>query len=137
MFQAPPLSLFSRCAPALKLRPAIDWNTRTGNPARTVRCHKSDYVGDVFGFADSLQCLHSERELATRFCLRKIRHIRVNYSWCDSIDAYAARSENGGPILNQSLNCSFSRGVSEKRRIFQIGLARHRTGLGGRDSDDV
>src|SRR5713101_3599290 len=67
----------------------------------------------------------------------KFRHIRVNYSWCDSIYAYAARPENGGPILDQSLNCSLGRGVSENRRIFQTGLAHYRTGYNGRDHNDV
>src|SRR5947209_13712104 len=107
----------------LKLRTTIDRDAGTSDPARTVGRYKSDYVGDVLGFADSLQCLHSQCDLATRFCLRKIRHVRVDYFWCNGIYAYAARPENGGPVLNQSLNCSLSRGVGKDRRVFQTGLA--------------
>src|SRR6266850_1367661 len=99
---------------SVKLQTTINGDTGTSDPARTIGRYKSDYVGDVFRLAYSLQCLHSQRDLATRFCLRKIRHLRVDDSWCDSIYAYAARPENGGPVFNQSLNCSFCRGVSKK-----------------------
>src|SRR5258705_9940094 len=125
----------SRCQ--LKLRTTIDGNTGTSDPARTIRRYKSDYVGDVFRLAYSLQCLHSQRDLSTRFCLRKIRHIRVDDSWCDSIYAYAARPENGGPVFNQSLNCSFGRGIGKDRRVIQIGLPSHGAGPDRRDHNDV
>jgi hypothetical protein len=45
--------------------------------------------------------------------------------------------ENGGPVLNQRLKCSFGRGVSKDRRVFQAGLAHYRAGYGGRDNNDV
>src|ERR1700687_1885195 len=86
----------SRCE--LKLRTAIDRNTGTCDPARCIGRHKSDYVGDVVGFAESLQRLHPQRDLASRFCLREIGHIRVDYSWCDSVYAYAVRPENSCPV---------------------------------------
>src|SRR5258708_21714442 len=40
------------------------------DPARPIGRHKSDYVGDVLGFAESLQCLHSQRDLASRLVRR-------------------------------------------------------------------
>jgi short chain dehydrogenase len=121
----------------LQLRAAIDWNARTCDPARSIGRRKSDYVGDVFRFADPLQCLHPQRDLAARFCLRKIRHICVDYSWCDSIYAYATWPENGGPVFDQSLNCSFGRGISKNGRVFQTGLAHHGTSYSGRNKNDV
>src|SRR5712692_2511344 len=108
--------------PALEFRSTVDRDTGSRDPSRPIGRQKSNYVGDILGLADSLQCLHSQGDLASRFCLRKIRHIRVDYAWCDSVYAYAARPENGGPVLDQSLKCSLGRGVSQNRRVFQTGL---------------
>src|SRR5260370_40924618 len=99
----------SRCQ--LKLRTAIDGNTGSCNPSRTIGCHKSDYVGNILGFAESLQRLHSQCDFATRFGLREIRHIGVDDAGSNSVYAYAARPKKSGPVLDQSLKRSFSRGV--------------------------
>src|SRR5260370_14256333 len=73
----------SRCQ--LKLGTAIDGNTGSCNPTRTIGCHKSDYVGNILGFAEPLEGLHSQCDLAPRFCLSEIRHIRVDYPGRDSV----------------------------------------------------
>ena len=86
-----------------------DGNTGSRDPSRTIGRHKSDYVGNILRFAfESLQCLHSQRDLATRFGLREIRHIRVDFdSWCDSVYTDAARpGEDCGPILDQSFQAA-------------------------------
>ena len=40
---------------------------------KTSKRQKRDYLGDVFGFANSVQCLHPQRDRATCFGLHKIR----------------------------------------------------------------
>jgi hypothetical protein len=91
----------------------LDFGFEEVSPARRIGRYKSDYVGNILGFTDSLQRLHSQRDLASRFCLREIRHIRVDDSWSDSVYAYATRPENGGPVLDQSLKCPFGRGIGK------------------------
>ena len=86
-----------------KLRTAIDGNTGTRDPARPIGRHERDYIGNIFRFADTLQCLHPKRDLATCFSLREIRHIRVDHTGRDSIYANALRPKNGGPVFDQSL----------------------------------
>src|SRR6201984_1384590 len=124
------IHLCSSCC-QLQLRAAIDWNARACDPACLVRSQERDYVSNILGLADTLQCLHSQRGLTARFSLRETRHICVDYAWRNSVNAYAARPENGLPVLDQRLKCSFGRAVSKKGRIFQTGLARHRTGSKG------
>src|SRR5271168_4134760 len=100
----------SRCQ--LELRTAIDGDTGTRDPTRRIRGHKSDYVGNILGFTEPLQRLHSQRDLASRFCLREVRHIGVDDTGSDGVHAYTARSEYGGPVLDQSVKCAFGRGIS-------------------------
>src|SRR3984957_3616738 len=95
----------------LELRSAVHRNTDSGNPSCAVGRDICDDVGNILGLADALQCLHAQRDLASRFCLRKIRHIRVDDTGCDGINAYGARAKDGGPVFDQRLNRSFGRGV--------------------------
>ena len=64
------------------------------DPARAVR-RENATVGDVFGLANSPQCLQSQGDLATCFRLRKIRHLRIDYFGCDHVYADA-----GGPRID-------------------------------------
>src|SRR5712672_854426 len=87
----------------LKLRTAIDGDTGACDPARPIGGDKSDYVGDVFGFADSLKRLHPQSGLATRFSLSEVRHIRADHTGRDRIYADTLGPQNGSPVLDQSL----------------------------------
>src|ERR1700759_766679 len=91
---------------ALELRAAIDGNGGTGDPPCTVGRDKSDDIGDILRLADALQRLHAQRDLASRFGLREVRHIRVDDAGCDGVDAYAARPQDGGPVFHQRLDRS-------------------------------
>ena len=64
----------------LQLRSAVDWNIGSRDPACPIGRQESNHVGNVLGLADSLQRLHSQRDLTSCFCLCKIRHIRVDYA---------------------------------------------------------
>src|SRR5271156_2806537 len=95
------ICIFRSHVARLKLRTAIDGNTGARDPARRIGRHKSDYVGNILGLAESLQCLHAQRDLASRFCFREIRHIRVDDAWSDGVYSNAARPENGSPVLRR------------------------------------
>ena len=62
----------------------------------------------------------------------KIRHIRVDYAGCDRVYAYAARTENSRPVLDQSLKCAFSGGVSKDRKGFPVPAYPPPFGLRGK-----
>ena len=86
---------------------AVDWDAGSGDPACFVGGEEGYYVGDVFGFAEALDGLHSESEFAACFCLGEVRYVGVDYAGCDGVDAYAARAEDGGPVFDQGFECSF------------------------------
>jgi len=74
---------------------------------------RHNYVGDIIGFAASLERLHVESEMPTCFRLGEIRHIGLNYARCNGIHADTVYSQQGGPVLHQglegTLGCAISR----------------------------
>ena len=94
----------------LKLRTAVDWNACTCDPARSIGCQKSDYVRDVFGLADSLKRLHAERDAAACLGFREVRHVRLNHSGRNGVDANAASAQQRRPVPDQCFKRSFGCG---------------------------
>src|SRR5689334_21888167 len=91
--------------------------TLASDPARCIRRQKRNYVRNIFGFTDSLQCLHLKCYVTPRLGLREIRHVGVDHAWRACVYADALRAKNGGPVLNQSLERSLRRGVGKDRRL--------------------
>ncbi len=40
---------------------------------------------DIFGFADSLQCVHSKHYVPPCLGLRETRHVNVDHTWRDRV----------------------------------------------------
>jgi hypothetical protein len=76
-----------------ELGAAVDVDRVSCDPAGFVRGQESDDRGDIHGLAYPLQRLHPKDCHATLLGLGKVRHVRVDHSGRDGVDADAARTE--------------------------------------------
>src|SRR5713101_5455883 len=87
------------------------------DPARVFGCQEGDNTTDVVGLRQALECLHAQCEVPARLRLGEIRHVRLDYTGRDGIDAYAAYAKQRGEMLHQgvdgALSCCIRRGRTD------------------------
>src|ERR1700704_663448 len=106
--------------PTSELRAAIDADGIAGDPPGIFGCQEGDNTTDVVGLRNALERLHPKDELAARVCLGEVRHVRLDDTGRDGIDADTACAKHRGEMLHQgvdgALGCCICRAVPTTAR---------------------
>src|SRR5882762_8665720 len=89
-----------------KLRAAIHADGIAGDPTRVLRGEERHNRADIIGLADPLERLHAENEGLALVGLNEIRHVGVDHTWCDRVNADAVWPERRRKVLHQCVHCA-------------------------------
>src|SRR5580700_1675484 len=78
-----------------------------GDPPGIFGCQEGDDAADIVRLRKALKRLQAERKLAARVSLGEIRHIGLDDTGRDSVDADTAGAEKRGEMLHESVDGAF------------------------------
>ena len=106
-----------------------------GDPPGIFGCQKGDDATDIIRLRKALKRLHAERKLAARVSLGKIRHISLDNTGRDSVDADTAGAESEAKCFTRvsmaplvaayaGIAPTTPRAASDERRTTQLSFDR-------------
>src|SRR5437016_6259371 len=102
-----PARVIAPAVPTSELRAAIDADGVAGDPTRVLRGEERHNRADIVRLADPLESLHAESKRLARVGLEEVRHVGVDRTWCDRVNADAAWSERRRKVLHQCVDRAF------------------------------